>query len=110
MSWPPADGTLYRPSNGTEGCGFYEDWCTHCQHDKPMSEGKDFQICDAGDVCQIIADTLFYDVDDPKYPSEWTWQNGCPTCSKFLSVDDETPRITPEERAANLELPLEPRA
>ena len=105
-SWPPKDGTPYRPSNGTEGCAFYEDWCCKCQHDKPMSEGKDFDCCSDGETCKIIADTLAYDVDEPEYPKEWTWQAGSPTCSKFLSVDDETPRISNEERAANLELPL----
>ena len=39
-----------------------------------MSEGKDFFECAPEEVCQIIADTYAYSVDDPKYPKEWVYE------------------------------------
>lgn len=84
---------LYRPSNGTEGCCFYEAWCSNCHRDKPMSEGKDYDICDESEVCQIIADTMAYDIDHPKYPKEWIYdKDGNPCCTKFLHVNSEPER------------------
>jgi len=46
----------YRPSNGTEGMGFFERWCDRCRKEPD---------------CPIIADTMIYDVDDSEYPKEW---------------------------------------
>lgn len=83
----------YQPSNGTEGCCFYDKWCSNCQRDKPMSEGKDYDECDESEVCSIIADTLALSVEDAGYPPEWTYDaNGEPCCTKFLSVDAEPER------------------
>lgn len=34
--------------------------------------------------CEILSDTLVYDVDDQKYPKEWTYDNdGDPVCEAF---------------------------
>lgn len=80
----------YRPSNGTEGCCFYEAWCFHCSRDKPMSEGKDFDECGPDEVCQILADTAAYDVEDPEYPKAWTFDAaGRPCCTAFLPIGEE---------------------
>ena len=61
----------YRPSSGTEGDWFFGKWCRHCARDKAMSEGADFDECDDDQVCQIIANTFDYNIDDPQYPIEW---------------------------------------
>jgi len=58
----------YRPSNGSEGLMFQEQWCNRCRRDRAFRESS------AGeDGCPILADTMFYMVDDPNYPKEWVW-------------------------------------
>lgn len=84
------DGTPYRPSNGTEGSIFYCQWCSRCKKDKDMN-------------CSILADTMFFDVGEAGYPVEWIWQKGKPVCTAF---DDQALKITNQERAAQVELPL----
>jgi hypothetical protein len=81
----------YRPSNGTEGACFFESWCSHCARDKAMSEGIDIDECDDDQVCQIIADTFAYDIDHPKYPIEWIYKDGQPTCTAFIQAGQPIP-------------------
>lgn len=92
----PKDGTLYRPSNGTEGMYFEESLCVHCKRDAAYQENPE-----NADGCPLIAAALAYDITHPKYPKQWIWKGGAPCCTEFA---DESDRITPEERAANLEL------
>lgn len=99
---------LYRPSNGTEGCAFYERWCCLCSMDKFMSEGKDIDECGPGDLCEILAQTAMFDVEDPEYPKAWTYGNdGRPCCTAFLPIGEEpkyrcerTPDMFPQELPA----------
>jgi hypothetical protein len=56
----------YRPSNGTEGEWFREQFCYRCQRDAKYRETQDGQ-----DGCRILAYTFAFDVHDPKYPKEW---------------------------------------
>lgn len=69
----------YRPSNGTEGAGFMSRFCDQCRND------------DGGvgeTVCEIIGNTMAYDVDDPEYPDAWCYgQDGQPQCTAFHSKD-----------------------
>lgn len=81
----------YRPGSGTEGACFQEKWCCNCARDKAMSEGKDFFECAPEEVCQIIADTYAYSVDDPKYPKEWVYGENGPMCSAFVEVGRRVP-------------------
>lgn len=75
---------LYRPSSGTEGIGFYENWCFKCAKDAHMNSGKDWDSCGKDEICSIIGDTLAYGIDDPKYPREWVLsQSGRPMCLAF---------------------------
>lgn len=95
---------LYRPSNGSEGCDFFEHWCTNCQRDKSMREGAPIEDCDDNEVCQIIGDTFAYEIDDPKYPKEWCYDDsGHPCCTAFVPAgqpipqrDDKTIDMFPE--------------
>lgn len=64
-------GEKYRPSNGTEGDCFFAAWCCKCQRDKAMREGMDVDECDDNERCDIIANTMCYDVEDEEYPKEW---------------------------------------
>jgi hypothetical protein len=82
-------GKKYQPGSGTEGASFMDEWCSNCAHDKPMSEGKDFDDCSDDELCKIIADTFSYKVDDPKYPKEWQYdKDGQPCCTAFVPVGD----------------------
>lgn len=75
---------LYRPSSGTEGIGFMERWCANCERDKEWSEGKPFDECGPDEVCELIANSYAYNVDDPKYHGQWVRaQNGLPWCLAF---------------------------
>lgn len=73
-------GKPYRPSSGTEGMWFSENWCDHCTRD------LDFDP-DSGDGgCQIIADTFAYEVTDERYPKEWVYdRDGRPSCKAFTT-------------------------
>lgn len=89
----------YRPSNGSEGECFYEAWCMHCANDKPMSEGKDFDECGPEEVCTIIAETLAYDIGDPKYPIEWIRDETGARCTAFVEAGSHVPRRRCERTA-----------
>jgi hypothetical protein len=66
---------LYRPSNATEGDSFMSSHCYQCKHDD----------CGIGEkVCDIIGNTMVYDIRDPEYPTEWRYGiDGMPTCTRF---------------------------
>lgn len=62
-------GTKYRPSNGTEGKMFFNEFCDRC---KKISD------------CEIIGKTMAFDMDDPEYPTEWQYgEDGQPVCMAF---------------------------
>jgi hypothetical protein len=65
----------YRPSNGTEGEIFMEQWCERCQHDDQEFE----------EYCPIVADTMAFDIGDKDYPKEWIYKPGTdiPICTNF---------------------------
>ena len=65
----------YQPSNGSEGSYFIETYCMKCRHCDPDSDGKK--------QCQILMNTMVYNVTDEKYPSEWRYnKNDEPICTK----------------------------
>lgn len=88
----------YRPSNGTEGEGFMEAHCYQCLHERWIHRQKEDRD---EDKCVIINLTMGYDVNDPEYPDEWTYdEKGDPTCTKFVKFDwsnddDDNPREPP---------------
>lgn len=65
----------YRPSNGTEGMDFMESWCANCQHDE--REDK---------PCQILGRTLAFQIDDPRYPTEWIETESGPKCTAYKEI------------------------
>lgn len=85
-------GEKYRPSNGTEGDCFFAAWCCKCQRDKAMREGMDVDECDDNERCDIIANTMCYDVEDEGYPKEWQiGKDGQPCCTAFVPAGDPIP-------------------
>jgi len=82
----------YLPSNGSEGAGFFENWCCHCARDKAMREGVDFDECDDNEVCGIIAAAFRGPV------AEWIYKNGEPTCTAYVPAGE-----TPAQRCERTE-------
>lgn len=81
---------LYRPSNGTEGFGFMESWCSRCARDKEWSEGKPYDDCSPEEVCSIIGDTMAFGIDHPNYPQAWQYNNlDEPVCTAFVPAGAE---------------------
>lgn len=74
-------GQPYRPGNGDEGEVFDSAWCNHCIHDSKYRDSDDPA---PGSGCIIIAQTMSFDKDDPRYPKEWQYRaDGQPCCTKF---------------------------
>ena len=70
----------YRPSNETEGEAFIDHYCMRCIHCDPDPNGKK--------QCDILCRSLAYSVSDPKYPTEWTYdENGSPICTEWKKWD-----------------------
>lgn len=70
---------LYRPSNGTEGMYFIDDWCFKCERDKDED-------------CPLLAASLAYAIDEPEYPQEWHYDDkGEPICSEFIALGEPAP-------------------
>jgi hypothetical protein len=66
----------YRPSNGTEGEVFMEDWCFRCTKN-------------ANQDCPIIGASLAFDLEDANYPSQLVYDaKGKPCCTAFEDVED----------------------
>lgn len=71
----------YRPSNGTEGDGFMNEFCFQCIHDNPDIDAKSPR-------CEIMTLTMCLGVDDKDYPKEWIYgDDGKPKCTKFVKWD-----------------------
>jgi hypothetical protein len=66
---PGTPGKPYRPSNGTEGMIFFDGWCADCKYE-----------CS----CEIMGDTMVFDINHPQYPEEWIYgDEGWGKCTKF---------------------------
>jgi hypothetical protein len=65
----------FRPANGSEGDIFLAIFCEHCTRDADRENSP----------CQILGNSLFLDVTDPGYPTEWQYNsNGVPVCTAFI--------------------------
>ena len=73
------DGKLYRPSNGTEGMIFMDNYCDQCIHECPFENSKK--------KCEIITLTMCLDTNDKDYPKEWQYKDDTPICTKFQKWD-----------------------
>lgn len=84
LTLTPRTNWNYRPSSGSEGESFYEDWCEGCIHERPIREDYDNAIAQ-GLGCAIWMKTHLFDIDDPRYPTEWTHdrETKSPKCTAF---------------------------
>lgn len=85
---------LYRPSNNCEGHWFYSEWCCNCARDAAMSEDLPIDECDDNQKCEILGNTLIYEVDNPNYPQEWRYcdKTGQPICTAFIAIGEPIPK------------------
>jgi hypothetical protein len=89
-----AELRLYRPSNGSEGEGFEEQWCERCERDVA------FRANDEGYGCLILARALAHDITDPEYPREWCQDEaGTPRCTAFVEIGGKVPTDLEAEAA-----------
>jgi hypothetical protein len=72
----------YRPSNGTEGDYFQDQWCAGCARDAAFRADPD-----SGDGCPIVAATMIFNINEEEYPKEWIEDNngGNARCTAFTT-------------------------
>lgn len=68
----------YRPSNGTEGEIFQQQWCANCRHGRLGEAGP----------CDILLQSMTFDLGEPQYPAELVqddapFPNSNPRCTAF---------------------------
>ncbi|EYR81816.1 hypothetical protein [Shinella sp. DD12] len=73
MAWPPADGSPFRPANGTEGCIFESRYCEHCSRDAAFR-----QDMENNDGCEILAAA-----HAGEQPTQWVYRGGMGHCTNF---------------------------
>lgn len=78
-----AEGSPYRPANGTEAAAFDKSWCEHCLYDAEFRRGE-------GCGCELLALASAYGG-----PPHWQYRLGEPVCTAFV-----------EDRAHPLRCPL----
>lgn len=88
-------GKPYQPANGMEGEMFMERFCYRCSKDTlDMATGQ-------GEGCEIIANTMLLEVDDPEYPTAWVIsERGQPVCTEFAAKDASAPVSYPKGESA----------
>jgi hypothetical protein len=73
----------YRPSNGTEGLDFQEEFCDRCRRD------AEYRRTEAGrDSCPIVSAALTYLPEHPSYPVEWVQDESGARCTAFEPMDE----------------------
>ena len=77
----------YRPSNGTEGEGFFGRFCANCWRDRVYRESDG----ERGRGCPILARSLAFELEDPRYPKEWVRDDDGARCTAFAPMDEPAP-------------------
>lgn len=80
----PRTNWKWRPSNGTEGEIFQEQFCENCVHDRAYREDKT-----RGVPCKVLTMIMACDIGDPEYPEEFSEKDGDRRCTKFQRVIEE---------------------
>lgn len=72
ISEVPELGEKFRPSNGTVGEAFMDDWCGTCAGHRN---------------CTIHQKAMLYRTDEPEYPVEWIYDaDGEACCMAYVPV------------------------
>jgi hypothetical protein len=67
----------YRPSNGSEGILFEENFCDKCKNETWNPETN------KGKQCEILGCMMLFNINEPEYPSELVYKDDKPTCTAF---------------------------
>ncbi|WP_337996189.1 hypothetical protein [Oleispirillum naphthae] len=79
-------GHPYRPTSGTEGDGFYYNWCADCRRDEAFRKDPD-----SGFGCCILSAALAFNIGAAEYPKEWVYdEEGQPKCTAHEPMDGTT--------------------
>lgn len=70
----------YRPSNSTEGDIFETRWCQGCGRYRNGS-------------CGLLLNSMFFDIHEKDYPTEWVRLDGVPTCTAFRKPAPKMTRV-----------------
>lgn len=73
----------YRPSNGSEGEGFFDAFCSVCARDAAF-RATNYEG-DGALGCPILAATFALDLDHPDYPKEWIEDDQGSRCTAFTT-------------------------
>lgn len=71
----------WRPSNGTGGDIFYDEWCANCERER-YPESK---------PCTILARAFAFGLDESGYPKEWVCDDDGPRCTAFVKRGNVPP-------------------
>lgn len=76
----------YRPSNGSEGCGFECEWCEKCERDREWREHE-------RDGCAVHRAAYVYDIGEEGYPAQWVCDDDGrnPRCAAFVPTGEDVP-------------------
>lgn len=78
----------YRPSNGTEGHFFINDFCCLCARSEHLQPGAS---ADTPAGCRILDLTFQHDVGDAEYPAEWISDERGNRCTAFVAEGQTVP-------------------
>ena len=83
FQFPDLAGQLFRPSNGTEGMIWMEEFCYCCIHEKwSHTQDNNDQKCD------IMSRSILYEKKEEGYPTEWVFDpEGWPVCTDWKKWD-----------------------
>lgn len=86
----PRTNWNFRPGNGSHGDAIYHEWCDNCVHERPVREDYEHAVANEL-VCKIFLRSLIHDIDEPDYPTEWTFdrETGRPKCTAFEKDEGE---------------------
>jgi hypothetical protein len=78
----------YRPSNGSEGEHFENQFCAQCSRDAAFRDNPD-----SNDGCPILAMAYAFDRSHQNYPREWVTDDvKGPRCTAFTTETSEPPQ------------------
>jgi hypothetical protein len=78
----------YKPHSNDEFGYFYDEWCARCHYEEEYRLTND-------NGCPILTSSMAFDVDDPEYPEQLTYQDEKPCCTNFCTVEDKKPYRCP---------------
>lgn len=76
----------------------------NCARDASLIQGIPIEECEDDQVCQIVCDTMCFDIEDDEYPKEWRYcpKTNRPICTAFVPVGDDIPEINRDNKTIDM--------